>query len=119
MTPDDKNDDQTSSIVINESPTITFNDSSGTTNSEQHVDYEVTQRSDDKRDHFKAVLTGAIKETVEISRQYREKVSGAKTSAKKKYYTKKLRKNNQQLADMLVRLEQLNKNNDSKDADEE
>ena len=62
---------------------------------------------------MKDLVTHEVKRLVTISRHYQSKIEEAKTKPKKEYFLKKLRKNNKNLADMIIRLEQLNKTGDT------
>lgn len=56
-----------------------------------------------------AVAEAEVKELMEVSKSHKTDMDTAKTSVKKKYFKKKLEKNNKDLAEMLVRLSQLPK----------
>ena len=61
------------------------------------------------------LLQEEVKRLSSISTYFQNLIKEAKTSYKKKYYTKKLKKNNKILMDMLIRLNQITpteKNND-------
>lgn len=60
-------------------------------------------------DQYKQAILQMVQNLAGISKGIQEKAEGAKTSTKKKYYLKKLRKNNELLADMIIRLEHYNK----------
>lgn len=52
-------------------------------------------------------LTEELKARIKTTAFYREQIETAKTNAKKNLYTKKLRKNNQIVADILIALDKL------------
>ena len=58
---------------------------------------------------LKSYAEQGVKYLASISKELQVKIEGSKTSVKKKYYLKKLKKNNLELADMLMRLEYLTK----------
>jgi len=62
---------------------------------------------------LKDMVNWEVKRLATISRGIQENIKGAKTSTKKEYFLKKIRKNNKKLADMIMRLEQLNKQGDT------
>lgn len=58
---------------------------------------------------LKDLVLVEVRRLVVISKAYKEKIDTAKTKPKKDLYAKKIRKNNDKLADMIIRLEQLNR----------
>ena len=88
-------------------------------NDELKSEDEITQNPPRPKIAFRDILVAEIKRLVTISKHYQAKITASKTEVKKKYYLKKLGKNNAVLADMLVRLEHFNeKGKDSKDGSE-
>lgn len=57
------------------------------------------------RDSLRAELNKAV----EISKEYSSKVKSAKTKIKKTYFTKKLKKNNNLIANMIIALDKIEK----------
>jgi homoserine kinase len=59
---------------------------------------------------LQTIIQAEINDLITISAGYQAKVNTSKTSLKKEYFLKKLKKNNEKLFEMLVALNQHNKN---------
>jgi len=70
---------------------------------------EVVSESDNDRENYISLLQNEIKRLSAVSTHYQTKIAESKTSIKKKFYQKKLKKNNVQLMNMLIRMERLTK----------
>jgi len=57
----------------------------------------------------KEALIAEIQDAIKLSKEYKEKIDTAKTTVKQTVYRKKLKKNNQIVADMVMALDKLNK----------
>jgi len=57
----------------------------------------------------KDALIAEIQDAIRLSTEYKEKVDTAKTKVKRDTYKKKLKKNNMLVADMVMALDKLNK----------
>lgn len=64
----------------------------------------------------KAALIEEIQEAMPISTQLQENIKNAKTPTKRNMLTKKLKKHNNKVADLVIALDRLDKN-DNKEAD--
>jgi len=75
-----------------------------------HVDHATTAPPEIT---IKDLVTQEVQRLVLVSRHYQAIIKESKTSTKKDFYLKKLRKNNNKLADMIVRLEQIDQMGDT------
>lgn len=57
----------------------------------------------------KEAIMAELQDAIKLSTEYKEKLDNAKTDIKAKTYKKKLKKNNQIIADMLIALDKLDK----------
>lgn len=55
-------------------------------------------------------VKGTVYRLMDKSKKYQDKITQAKTKTKKEYFTKKLRKNNRQLSDVLIALKKIQDN---------
>ena len=62
---------------------------------------------------MKDMVMYEVKRLAMVSKHFQTNIKDAKTQPKKNYFLKKLRKNNKLLANMIIRLEQLNKMGDT------
>ena len=58
---------------------------------------------------MKDLMASFVKQLVAKSKDFQQKIETAKTETKKRFYLKKLKANNKELANALVRLEHLTK----------
>jgi len=63
--------------------------------------------ADFKQPRMIDVVAAELRELQDDSLRFREAVTGAKTSAKRKYFLKKLKKNNKKMMNMLVAFDKL------------
>jgi len=59
------------------------------------------------------IIESEIKHLSDISKVYQKEINEAKTSYKKKYFHKKLKKNNEKLFEMLIALQKVPKRTDT------
>jgi len=64
---------------------------------------------------LQTIIQAEINDLITVSAGYQAKINTAKTDLKKEYFMKKLKKNNEKLFEMLVALNQHNKNKDKKE----
>lgn len=62
-------------------------------------------------------IVSEIKERVELSQQYSDNIKTAKTNLKKSWYKKKLKTNNEVIYQLIVSLEKINKNKNTRESD--
>jgi histone acetyltransferase (RNA polymerase elongator complex component) len=62
-----------------------------------------------RKERLKKIGNEAVQKLVKASKEQQKAVESAKTSIKRKYHLRKLKKNNSELAQMLISLEQYNK----------
>lgn len=73
-------------------------------------DVDYTDIKDNKLTLSDRMLIEA-KRLAAVSTELKQTINSAKTNAKKKFYTKKLKKNNDILGDILIRLNQIHESN--------
>lgn len=76
------------------------------TSSSDNPDLESTEGSSSNPTRVEQVLGMELRQHAETAREYRELIEKAKTEYKKKYYRKKLKKNNEQAFQILLALEE-------------
>jgi len=97
-------------LVINDPVEITY-DEVVNVGTPGHIDHKAPPTEPTIKD----LVLLEVQRLVTISKMYKEKIDTAKTKPKKDLYLKKIRKNNEKLADMIMRLERLNRIESSND----
>jgi hypothetical protein len=88
-------------MTTDDDPTKTM-----TINDPVELDYtEIDAPTPTAEEKICILLLAEAKRRAGISKQFQEKITTAKTKPKKDYYKKKLKKNNDILGDVLIRLE--------------
>ena len=77
-----------------------------------------TNNTSNKQPSVLAFIRAELAKLVKISQQYRETINASKTSIKRKFYFKKLKKNNKRIMQMLVAADRLVKQGEHVDDNE-
>jgi len=67
----------------------------------------------------KDAVIAELKGLVVISKELQSKILGAKTNTKRNYFKKKLRKNNERVANLVMVVERMNQQNKQESSDNE